>query len=382
MTADQSSIPSKSSVIFSYHSMGFGGRKNSVIFLAEALANMGWKIDLVTAQLSLLSKLAGVPRLRQIPSSQHNRWLRRTDQISNFVWIPALHPATTPFKSLNRLATPLFVLYPYLLPQVVRERVRRARLVVVESCSAVLLYPLLKKLAPNAKFVYRACDSLDAIDMHPMLAKAAVKTAPDYDLFTSPSRLLLSDFPSNAKKCHVPQGLEKVLFDVSAPSPFVRPGPHAIVAGDMMFDISSFEMMVKNFPQITFHTFGRMELAGLEAFGNLVHHGEVPFETLVGHIVHADLGIAPYLDRPEVHYVAESSLKLVQYTYAQLPILAPYFCKGDLDHLKGYRPGDKQSIVRAVEEVLLVDRRTIDRSYVCDWNEIATKMLSKVDLLQ
>ncbi len=361
--------------------MGFGGRKNSVVFLAEGLAELGWRIDLVTVQLSLLSRLAGVPRLKIVPRQQRNTWLKRTNLISNFVWVPAIHPASSRWRLIDRMAAPVFRVYPYLLPVTVRHRVRSASLIVIESCSAVLLYPLLRKLAPNAKFVYRACDSLDAIGMHPILRKTERKTARDYDLFTSPSNLILANFPSCVSKCLLPQGLQKSLFDVPVPYPFEGKGPHAVVAGDMMFDRLSFEMMLKNFPKITFHAFGRMDLADLISFDNLIYHGEVPFETLRSYIVHADLGIAPYMDRPDVHYLAESSLKLVQYTYAKLPTLAPYFCQGDRDHLKAYRPGVETSIIRAVEQALLVNRRTIDRSGVCDWQEVATKMLSEVDLL-
>jgi 2-beta-glucuronyltransferase len=371
---------SNNAVIFSFHSMGFGTRKNSVVFLAEGLAELGWRIDLVTAQLSLLSELAGVPRLRSIPRDERNTWLERTPFISTFVWIPAIHPATTRYDFINRLATPLFRLYPYLLPESVRRRVRSARLIIIESCSAAMLFPLLKRLAPKAKFVYRACDSLAAIGMHPVISEVQSKTAGNYDLLTSPSNLLLADYPPYMRTCLLPQGLQKALFDEPIPSPFVEAGPHAIIAGDMMFDRPSFEIMVQNFPNITFHTFGRMDLGELTQYENLSHHGEVPFEELRSYIVHADLGIAPYIDRSDVHYLAESSLKLVQYTYARLPIVAPYFCKGDREHLKDYRPGEEASITRAVGAALQVERRTIDRSGVRDWQEIAGDMLAAVGL--
>lgn len=371
---------SNSAVIFSFHSMGFGTRKNSVVFLAEGLAELGWRVDLVTTQLSLLSELAGVPRLKSIPRHRRNTWLECTPFISTFVWIPAIHPATTRYGFIDRLATPLFRLYPYLLPETVRRRVRSAKLIIIESCSAVMLFPLLKRLAPKAKFVYRACDSLAAVGMHPVMTEIESKTAGDYDLFTSPSNLLLAGYPPSVRTCVLPQGLQKALFDVAVPSPFEDAGPNAIVAGDMMFDRRSFATMVRNFPGITFHAFGRMDLGDLTRCENLVDHGEVPFETLRGYIVHADLGIAPYIDRPDVHYLGESSLKLVQYTYARLPILAPYFCKAGREHLKDYRPGDEATIIRAVEEALQVDRRTIDRSGVKDWQEIATTMLSAVGL--
>lgn len=368
-------------IIFSNHTLGFGARKNSVVCLAEGLAEMGWRVDFVTTQVSLLSDLAGVPRLKMIPRRQRNVWIECGDLISSFVWVPPFHPATTPYPSIDRLASPIFRLYPHLLPSTIRDRVRSARLIVIESCSAVLLYPLLKRLAPGAKFVYRACDSLDAVGMHPILKEVEAKTAPHYDLFTSPSHILLEPFPPSVKKCFLPQGLPKSLFDVAVPSPFENGGPNAIIAGDMMFDRETVEIMLRNFPQITFHAFGNMDLEDFDRFENLRRHGEVPFETLRNYTLHADLGVAPYLDRPDVHYLAESSLKLVQYTYARLPILAPNFCKGDRDHLKGYVPGDEASIVEAVQQALAVDRGIIDRSGVRDWQELVELLLSEVGLL-
>jgi 2-beta-glucuronyltransferase len=380
MTASTNPSPPRA-VIFSYHTVGFGARKASIVFFAEELAKMGWQTDFVTAQLSRLSELAGVPRLKMVPKDQRNVWISLPDGLSAFVWVPAFHPATTGSGLVDRLATPLFAFYPYLLPDSVRRRVRSARLIIIESCSAVMLFPLLKKLAPGAKFLYRACDPLDAIGMHPMLKRAETRTAPEYDLFTSPSEMILAQFPSNVKTSHHPQGLHKTLFDVEVPCPFESEGPHAVVAGDMMFDLESFEIMVKSFPGVTFHAYGRMNLESLRGATNLKHYGEVPFETVRDALLHADLGIAPYLDRPEVHYLAESSLKLVQYSYARLPIVAPYFCKGSREHVSGYIPRDASSIVESVETALRFDRATIDRSTVLDWREVVTKMLGELGLL-
>jgi 2-beta-glucuronyltransferase len=380
MNPNKVSPSSNRAVVFSFHSLGFGLRKSTTVFLAEGLAELGWQVDLVTVQLSFLSQLARVPRLTCVPRHQRNDWLERTPRMSNFVWVPAIHPATSRSGFIDRLTTPIFRLYPYLLPKTIRQRARSARLIVIENSSAALLYPVLKRLSPDAKFIYLALDSMDAIGMHPVIKEFENKTASDYDLFVSPSKLLLQAYPPSVRKCFLPQGLDKALFDLPVASPFEDGGPHAIVAGDMMFDRVSFEMMVRNFPKVTFHAFGCMDLGDLYRYQNLVYHGEVPFEVLRSYIVHADFGIAPYLDRPDVHYLGESSLKLVQYTYARLPILAPYFCKSGRDHIKDYRPGDETSIVRAVEEALLVDHRTIDTSVVRDWNEITAEMLSKVDI--
>jgi 2-beta-glucuronyltransferase len=351
-------------------------------FIAEELAGLGWQTDFVTTQLSLLSVLARVPRLKAVPRKKRNTWIDVGENLSAFVWVPVFHPATGGVKLVARMTAPLFRRYPDLLPEAVRQKAREAELVLVESCSAVALFPLLKKLAPRAKFVYRACDPLDAIGMHPILTEIERQTLADYDLVTSPSPTVLGAYPPSVKKSHVLQGLQKDLFDVPVPSPYDGDGIHAVVAGDMVFDRVSLATMVRNFPKITFHAFGRMDLRDLASHDNLISHGEVPFETLRDYIVHADLGIAPYLDRAELRYLAESSLKLVQYTYARLPILAPHFCKNGQDHVKGYDPGDEASIIAAVEQACKVDRNAIDRSEILNWQEIVTKMLADLGLAE
>ncbi len=364
-------------VIFSFHTVGFGARKAGYVFVAEEMAKLGWRVDFVTTHVSRFSQLASVSRLSAVPADRRNVWIEPEDGISAFVWIPAFHPATSGVKVIDRLATPLFALYPRLLPKTLIDEVRASELVIIESSSAVLLFPYLKRLAPEACFVYAGLDPLAAVGMHPMLSGALRRTAAQYDLVVAPSHQILEDLPDDANAAYLPQGVEKELFDVAVPSPFEGPGPHAVVAGDMMFDAASFAMMVENFPDITFHAFGEMALGDAAGAANLRVHGEVPFETLRDYIVHADIGIAPYLDLPEIHYLMESSLKLVQYTYARLPIVAPRFCKGTRTHLKGYVPGDESSIIRAVAEARRVDRASIDRSGIYDWRDVTLRLLGK-----
>lgn len=366
--------------IFSFHTMDFGARKAGFVFVAEELANLGWQVEFVTTHLSRLSELARVPRLAMVPPDRRNVWIEHSKSISTFVWVPLFHPATSPSRIFDMLATPLFSLHPYLLPRSVLEKVRTSRLVIIESSSAVQLFPYLKRSAPDAQFVYAALDPLTAVGMHPMLSKVLDRTAIDYDLVTAPSHEILEGLPPGAKKFYLPQGLEKELFDVTVPSPFIEKGPHGVVAGEMMFDLSSFGMMVRNFPDITFHAFGNMNLESLGNAANLRQYGEVPFESLRDYIVHADFGIAPYLDQPELHYLAESSLKLVQYTYSGLPILAPNFCKRDRAHVIGYEPGNETSINDAVKNVCKFDRENVDRSGVYDWREVTLQLLHQLDL--
>jgi 2-beta-glucuronyltransferase len=100
---------------------------------------------------------------------------------------------------------------------------------------------------------------------------------------------------------------------------------------------------------------------------------------LVNYLHHADVGLAPYLDRPEAHYLAESSLKLIQYTYCQLPVVAPHFAKAGRAHIIGYDPTDPDSIRHALRSALAYDRATIDRSRVASWDEVIARLLGTVN---
>jgi 2-beta-glucuronyltransferase len=352
-----------------------------MVFWAETLAKRGFDTYAVTVQLSLLSKLAGSPRLKRVPQQDLNAWRSRGERLFGFVWVAPVHPASFKNGFLNQAAAAVYALYPYFLPAAVREVVSRADLVVIESCSAVLLFDRLRAIAPkHAKFVYCASDRLGTVGMHPMLAETLNRTASAYDLLRVPARAMLADFPKGSQVAFIPHGIDKEAFAGKSNSPFDGPGPHVVVAGEMLFDHHAVGVLLDSFPDVTFHAFGHLRLDGLENRSNLRAYGEVAFATLVNYLYHADVGLAPYLDRPEAHYLAESSLKLIQYTYCRLPVVAPHFAKADRAHIIGYDPVDPDSIKDALRTALAYDRAKIDRSCVSSWDEVITQLLETISL--
>jgi 2-beta-glucuronyltransferase len=369
-------------VLFTQQFVGLNTRKTGMVFWAETLARRGFDTYAVTVQLSLLSKMAGSHRLTRVPKEDLNTWRRRGENLSGFVWMAPVHPASFRNGLLNRAASAVYSLYPQFLPGAVLDVVKRADLVVIESCSAVLLFDRLRAIAPkHAKFVYCASDRLSTVGMHPMLAETLARTAPAYDLLRVPAQAMLDDFPPGSKVAFIPHGIDKDAFaEPPSRSPFETPGPHVIVAGEMLFDHQAVGILLDAFPKVTFHAFGHLKLEGLESRPNLRAHGEVAFATLVGYLHHADVGLAPYLDRPEAHYLAESSLKLIQYTYCQLPVVAPHFAKAGREHVIGYDPADPESISAALRTALAYDRSTIDRSRVATWDDVITRLLDRIGL--
>ncbi len=356
-------------ILFTQQMLGPHARKTGMIFWAEALARRGYDSFAITTQLSWLSRAARNPRLLSADPEAINRWQDYGERLHGYVWVPPIHPA-------SRGPAALYRLYPWLLPNAIARLVRDAALVVIESCAAVLLYDRLRALAsPDTRFIYCASDRLGTVNMHPMLPEALARTAPGYDLVRVPAQGMAGDFPAGTRVMVAPHGIDRKAFPPDTPDPFDGPGPHAVAAGDMLFDRDSFAVMLATRPDITFHTFGRMDLGELDGTPNLRAHGEVPFASLVPYVQHADLGIAPYLDRPGAHYLAQSSLKLIQYRHCRLPVVAPRFATAAHPNVIGYDPGAPVSIGTALDGALAMPRSAIATGDILDWDQVIARVL-------
>jgi 2-beta-glucuronyltransferase len=265
--------------------------------------------------------------------------------------------------------------YAAQLPASVRERAAAADIIVIESCAAVALFPRLKSIAPRAKFVYCASDRLESVGMHPVLTKILQRTAKDYDLVRVPAASMLADFGDDVRAMHIPHGIDRSAFANAGGNPY-KPGTrNAVVAGDMMFDHDVMAVLIERFPDVNFHAFGRMEWKASAGAANLHHHGEVPFGTLVPYLVHADVGIAPYTFRPDLAYLSESSLKLIQYSYCRLPVVAPFFAKGSRSNIFDYVPEDAETAVAAFRQALVFDKGPLEPGSIKDWDEVVSEVI-------
>jgi len=68
------------------------------------------------------------------------------------------------------------------------------------------------------------------------------------------------------------------------------------------------------------------------------------------------------------------SLKIIQYTYCRLPILAPSFLRSPRPNFVFYTPGDRASIGSALEEARRFDRRRVDTTGVRSWDDLADQL--------
>ncbi|MBB3911560.1 GumK N-terminal domain-containing glycosyltransferase [Sphingomonas desiccabilis] len=355
--------------LFTQQTIGLGARKTSMVFLAEALRRRGYRVHVVTVQRSWLSRLRRDQERATARGVPRNRWYA-ADGMQGFLWVPPVHPVATRGKVRQWISAPLIAAYGALLPRAVVEPLRKAELVVIESCSAVALFRRIRRVAAQARILYSMNDRLTVIGMHPGLQRRLHADAPRYDLVRVPAQALLDDLPG-ARAALVRHGIDRRAFDRASASPY-SVGPNAVLIGDMMLDQPLLERLARTFPTVRFHYFGRTPLA-FAAPANLTAWGEQPFERLVPFVQHADVGLALYRRVPGLAYLAESSLKNLQYRYCGLPVVGPEFAMRGVPGALSYDPECAGSAVEALRRALAKGRGPPEA--VADWDDVAGELL-------
>jgi 2-beta-glucuronyltransferase len=373
--------PAKRALLLSQQTIGLGYRMTGMVFWAETLADMGWEIGMVTVQLSRLTEITNPSRFSIYPSDAINRWRDRGRNRRGYLWVPPIHPMRLPARWLDPVTMLAAKRYGASLPKAILDEAAQADLIVIESTAAVAVFETLRKAAPHARFVYCASDRLVPNGMSPVLQDILERTAPFYDLVRVPAQSMISDFPPGTNIHHIPHGVDRAAFAVLGPNPYPPGSCNLVVAGDGAYDPVATSHIARAMPEATVHLFGRMRPDSLGSQPNARFYGEVPFRFLVPYLQHADIGLAPYEDRPNRNYFAESSLRQLQYILCKLPIVLPTFAAPHPQPFHylydAHRPETAGAAARAA---LDCDRTAISDSDVIDWRQVIARVLYHVGL--
>ena len=368
-------------LLFSQQTIGLGYRMTGMVYWAETLANMGWEIGMVTVQLSRLTELTNPSRFAAYPPDAINRWRDRGPNRRGFLWVPPIHPMRLPTRWLDPMTTFAARRYGASLPRAILDAAAEADLIVIESTAAVALFETLKRAAPRARFVYCASDRLVPNGMSPVLQDILDRTAPRYDLVRVPAFSMLDDFPPGTNVHQIAHGVDRAAFAARRETPYAPGTVNLVVAGDGAYDPLATRHIAEAVPHAMVHLFGRMSSDSLGRTANARFHGEVPFDALVPYLQHADVGLAPYEDRPNRNYFAESSLRQLQYRLCGLPIVLPTFAAPlprPYHHL--YDAHAPESAGIAARAALAANRVSADPEGVLDWRQVIARMLELVGL--
>lgn len=358
-------------------------RKAGMHWLADALRRRGWEILFLTEGMSWPLWIRRQDwRLEYPVREEANRLVPKETGVTSFVWITPWHPAKLGSRLLDRLAAPLYRQYPRFALGPAEPVIRDADLVVFESSAALLLFRRLTALARGARTVYRISDDMRLLGYHPVIEEAEAASVDAFDLLSIPSRAVFKRHEHRRHARFHPQGIRKELFDAAAPNPYPAGRDsrvRAVFVGNSHLDRDFLRTAATLKPDWRFHVIG--PLPDLPRSDNIIAHGEMPFEETIAYLQHADIGLNIRSVEPGAACLAES-LKVIQYTYCGLPIVAPEALRTAGKHLAYYTPGDAASIERALDEAAAMMGKDVDRSWVKSWDEVAGALLDDVGLAE
>lgn len=347
-------------------------RRAGLHWLADAYWRAGWEVIFFTGAISRLSRLRGDYRFAYPVRREANRVKWLSQRLASFVWYTKWHPANLRSSLLNWLAGGLFARYGELPLGPSEPLVKAADLIIFESTPALLLFDRFKRINPHARYVYRASDDLRLLKNHPVVIQAEDRYTPLFDLVSAPCQYILDRFahlPHAALHHHAPC---REILDRDTPSPYKGDwDAKAVFAGQAMFDCDFLARAARLMPKWAFHIIG--DIRRLPHRANVFAHGEMAFAELAPFIKHADVG----LQTLEYRHGGEcftDSLKVIQYTYCRLPIVAPQFLRSERTNMFYYTPGDDESIRSAMQAALQFDRSAIIPAEIGTWDQLAKEL--------
>jgi len=321
-------------------------RKANLHFIADELVKRG-TTRFFSMRYSNLSRFKADPRI--CIDSRANR-----KEVFNgaecFLWKTLVHPFNTRKKRLRHVENLFFEWYKNSPCTVLVEWIKEADVIFFESGSAPIFFELAARKNPRASKIYIASDDLDTINSADYVRQCFSRAAPNMTALCLPSRILSSTMPATSNKYFVPHGIDHSIANDADPSPYQGKG-NAVSVGSMLFDPSFFVIAAQQFPDITFHVIGSGH-ANMGYAKNVRLYDEMDYRDTLRYIKHADFGIAPYQGESVPAYLADTSMKLMQYDFFGLPSVCPITVMGSYSSRFGYRPGDPASIDTAIRAAL------------------------------
>lgn len=344
-------------------------RKAGIHFITAELAAQG-QTRFFSLRYSLLSRRTSDPRLSL--DNQANQ-IAMHNGVECYLWKTLIHPFNTRRPWLRTMENLMYRWYSCGNNAVLQQWIREATVIVLESGVAPIFFALIKRLNPSAKIIYRASDSLAAINVANYVERIFDNIAPHIDTIVLPSKAMTDTIPSRHNLAFVPQGIDHSIADKADPSPYGH-GLHAVSLGSMLFDPEFFVLASQRRPDIHFHIIGCGQPRHPDYRDNVTLYGEMPFAQTLPYMKHASLGIAPYSSTDLPAYLRDTSLKLTQYDFFKLPAICPTFIAADHPNRYGYEIGNADSIEQAIQRALNpeIPRQS---SHVLSWAEVAERML-------
>lgn len=351
-------------VIISYHYFG-SKKKAGFHFLANALNDMGHDVTFVTGFFSLLSIIRWDRRIKEEGFLINLFKPKIIDGVTCIINGTLFHPAAALPNCINELFS------RFVTPRRnLRKKCSNADIVIFESDPS-LLYQNKLNYKENSKTIYRVSDSLKMLGLPKQVLDIEKKIENTFTSISCPTKVIYDTFNTNNKTL-LHHGIQKKLFDEDlSNSPYSQNSINHVFIGNSYLDFDFLEIAAKSFPSHKFHIFG--SFASSKYSENVIFHGYKPFTALVPYIKNADTGLHIVTNENNVAESLGDSLKVHQYSYCNLPIIAPAPVKTDRSNFFKYEYQNEKSIIDCINNALNSPKNFINQ--VHDWKEVAQKLI-------
>ncbi|MCW2275851.1 glycosyltransferase family 1 protein [Rhodoblastus acidophilus] len=343
-------------------------RKANMHFIANELAKRG-----TTRFFS--TRFSEITRFR--PDPRHDLYDRanRVETVNDvdcYLWKTPVHAFNTRLKALRPVENLFFRIYQSAAPEILKTWIEEATTIIFESGYAIIFFDLVKQLNPDSQTIYIASDAMKTINAASYPDEVLQNVAPQLTSIAVPSRLLRDEFPGNARVFYAPHGIDPSIKDQADPNPYTAE-LNAVSVGSMLFDRELIRSAADQMPDVTFHVIGSGDKWLTDRPGNVVVYDEMPHRETLRYIKHATFGIAPYRGEAPF-YLADTSMKLMQYELFGLPTICPETVVGDNPMRVGYDASDRDSVKRAMLAAMAMPHAT--KRQFLTWTDVADRILA------
>ncbi|WP_415919313.1 hypothetical protein [Tateyamaria sp. SN6-1] len=309
-------------------------RRTSMLWVTDHLQSRGWHVTYVTVGYSWVSRIKRDKRLAALDHIPASGTTRYSPTLTGIYGLSPWHPFRWKRPLLNRITRPLHPLFTRYWQRRLRAPLSTADVVICESGAPVLLAPIVQRHAPQATRIYRVSDDIRLLNAPDDLVRAEAQHH-HFDRISTGSPLIAARFTGHPHVTLDPMGVPLDQVNVTTTDPYPHRGnrKRAICAGSTLIDLDAIERTAAAAPDWDIHVIGRLK-SQPPALPNVTWHGERPFAETLAYIRHADIGLAPFQDRPGVEYQITNSNRILLYRHIGLPILVPHrLCTPDIPGL-------------------------------------------------
>ena len=363
-------------------------RRTGFYWLADGYHQLGWEVLFFTAPFSFISILNRDNRLQYGLWKNRNKWTEYKPSFFSYIhfsWLHKVDLSQSPLKKLGQWLNPLLSWLVDRTPLsfgASHAFIASADIIVYESAPPLEWAKHIRKINPNAQFVYRVSDDLDILRVHQDTKAFERNNLHLFNYISCPCQAIYAKLQRfNQQACIYLDyhGINKIYFSQKTVNPFANSQykKHAVFVGISHIDYHFLRYAPTVFPDWSFHYIGPLE-ENISS-ENVTLHGEIPFEETIPFIQHAHIGLQACQYAPGAETLTDS-LKVLQYTHCGLAIIAPDFLQTSRPNTFYYQQGSEVSIQKALQQAETYSKEQDTTDYqIQSWEELAKKITKCLD---